>query len=98
MVCSTPNLIELYYSLAYKECFSILFYRCIWYGLSVKCVCGTCTFASENLTVKGLSTIILNSRNHYENIRFLDFFALLKTTLQQQALAKNTNLNAYVLL
>ena len=42
VVCGIPNLIELHYSLAYKERFSIYVVLHIWYGLSVKCIFGIC--------------------------------------------------------
>ena len=47
--------------------------------------------------VVSLSTVVLNSRDRYENLWLPEFFALLKTTLQQ-ALAEKTNLDALVLL
>ena len=57
VVCGMPNLIELYCSLAYKECFSIytvvLLVYMVWFVSKMR-LRHMCTFASENLTVKGL--------------------------------------------
>ena len=53
--------------------------------------CESVTFKQEQIS---LSTVVLNSRDHYEKLWLP---ALLKTTLQQ-ALAEKTNLDALVLL
>ena len=49
------------------------------------------------INATSLSTVVLNIRDHYEKLWLPEFFALLKTTLQQ-ALAEKTYLDALVLL